>query len=79
MLKEALAPIAAHGTCVETVLVGREVGGNETKDFRWDAVDGDEGVHPFTDSYEGGRNVLFELRDRVQGEATGVVSRPFPN
>jgi hypothetical protein len=74
MLKEDAAPMTAHESGLETVLLGREMGGDEREDIQRNAVDGSEGVPPFTDDYKCGRNVAFESRYRVQVEATEVVS-----
>ena len=40
--KVRFAPITAHKACIETVLLGIEVGGNERKDLGRDMIDGDE-------------------------------------
>jgi hypothetical protein len=66
--------MTAHESGPETVLLGREMGGDEGKDIQRDAVDGSEGVHPSTDNDKCGRNVAFESRNRVQAKATEVVS-----
>ena len=50
MLEEGPAPMTAHETGAETILVGSEVGGNEGKDIQRDAVDWNERVLPFADS-----------------------------
>ena len=54
MLKECLAPMAAHERGTETVLLGREVGGDEGKDIQRDAVDVNEGVLPLADGRQRG-------------------------
>ena len=40
--------MATHRSGMETVLLGWEVGGDEGKDIRRNAVDKSEGVPPFT-------------------------------
>ena len=42
MLKERSAPMTAYEGGPETILLGREMGGDEGKDFQWDAVYGNE-------------------------------------
>ena len=44
MLKEGCAPMTTHESAAETILLRREVGGDEGKDIQRDAVDGNEGV-----------------------------------
>src|SRR5882762_976503 len=74
MLKEDPAPMTAHKTCAETVLLGREVGGDEGKDVQRDAVDANERVLPLAESSKCSRKVPFELRNHVQGDAAEGVS-----
>ena len=50
MLEEGPAPMTAHETGAETILVGSEVDGNEGKDIQRDVVDWNERVLPFADS-----------------------------
>ena len=66
-------------TCVENVLLGIEMGGDKGKDVQRDTVDAKERILQFTDGYECGRNVPFELRNFVRGDAAEVVSRWSPN
>jgi hypothetical protein len=74
MLKEDPTPMATHESGPETVPLGGEMGVDEGKDIQRNAINGSEGVHPFTDNYKCGRNVAFESRDRFQVEAKGIVS-----
>ena len=46
MLEEGSAPMTAHRSGMETVLLGGEVGGDEGKDLGRNAVDSSEGVPP---------------------------------
>jgi len=65
--------MTAHMTGVETVRLGIEVGGDEGKDIQRDAVDVIEGVPPFADVCQRGRNIPVELGDVVKGEAAEEV------
>ena len=61
----------------ETVLLGREVGGDEREDVQRDAVDGDEGVLPLANGRQCGRSIPVESRNRVRGETVEVVRMLF--
>ena len=65
MLNQSPAPMTAHKTREETVLLGREVGGDEGKEIQRDAVDVSDGVLPFTDNSKYGRNFALEVRNLV--------------
>ena len=80
MMKEAFAPMTADKSGAESVLLGREVGGDEGKNVEWDAVDGSKRVPPFAYGYQRGRSVPVELRNGVQSEAVEEVSTTmFPS
>ena|SRR5258708_688415 len=79
MLKECRTPTTAHESSADTVLLRREVGGDEGKDIQRDAVDGSGEVLQFADSCECGEDIAFELRNHVKGEATVAVSTSFFN
>ena len=74
ILKEGPTPMTTHITGTETVFLGMEMGGNEAKDIQGNAVDVNEGVPPFTDVCQRGRNILVELRNVVEGETVEEVS-----
>ena len=57
MLKEGSAPMAADEGGEESVLLGRQVGGDEGKNVERDAVDGGKRVLPFADGCQCGRSV----------------------
>jgi hypothetical protein len=78
MLKEGSAPMTTYKTGAETVLLGREMGGDEGKDIQRDAVYMNEGVPPLADSRQRGRGILVELRNLIDGETTEEVSVSFP-
>jgi hypothetical protein len=44
--------MTTYKTGAETVLLGREMGGDEGKDIGWDAVYANKGVPPFADSHQ---------------------------
>ena len=46
MFEEDSTPVTAHRSGTETVFLGGEVGRDEGKDIRWNAVDASEGVPP---------------------------------
>ena len=71
MLKKSPTPMTTHRSGVETVLLGRQVDGDETEDLQRDAIDVNEGVFPLTNGCQRGRDVPVELRDRVRGESVG--------
>ena len=54
MLKEGSAPMTADESGAESVLLGRQVGGDEGKNVQWDAVDGSKRVLPFAYGYQRG-------------------------
>ena len=74
MLEEGSAPMTAHESGAETVLLRREVGGDEGKDIQRDTVDGCEGVLQFADGYRCIRDIPFGLRNGVHGKATMTSS-----
>ena len=76
-MKEGSAPVAADESGAESVLLGRQVGGDEGKNVEWDAIDGSKRVPPFTDRCQCGRSVPVELRNGIQREAAEEVSSPF--
>ena len=49
-MKEGCTPMTTDGSGVETVPLGREVGGYERKDVQRNTVDGNERVPPRADS-----------------------------
>ena len=69
MLKESSALTTAHEGGLKTVLLGREMGGDEGKDLHRDAVYGNEGIPPLADGRQRGRGIPVELRNPVEGEA----------
>ena len=77
MLEEGSAPVAAHETGTEAVLLGREMGGDERKDIQGDAVYANEGVPPFTNGRQRDRGILIKLTDLVETVATEGVSGSF--
>ena len=77
MLEECSAPMAAHKTDVKTVLLGREMGGDEGKDVQRNAVYAKEGVPPLPDSCQRGRDILVQSRNVIKSEATKEVSASF--
>ena len=78
MLEGDPAPMTTNETEAETVVLGREMGGDEGKDIQRDAVDGNEGVPPLADGDQRGRDVLVELRKGIKGEAIDQVSALLP-
>jgi hypothetical protein len=66
--------MAAHGTGTETVLLGREVGGDEGKDIQRDAICASERVPPFANSRQRGRGLLIKLRHLIERDAAEEVS-----
>ena len=69
--------MTAHGSGMETVLLGGEVGRDEGKDICWNAVDMGKEVLPLANGRQRDRNILVELGDRLQSEAAEVVSARF--
>ena len=59
--------MAADKGGTESVLLGREMGGDQGKNIRWYAVYGNEGVHPLADGRQCSRGVI------IQGESTRDV------
>jgi hypothetical protein len=68
MLKEGSAPMTAYKTGAESVLLGREMGGDEGENVQRDAVYTNERVPPLADSRQRGRGILVELRHRTERE-----------
>ena len=58
----------------ETVLLRREMGGNEGKDVQRNTVYGSERVLPLVDTRQRRRCIPAKLRNLVESEATGQVS-----
>ena len=75
MLKEDSAPMTAHESGAETVLLRREMGGDEGKDIQRESVDGSEGVPRFTDGCEYTRDIPLEFRKLFQSKATVAGSQ----
>ena len=65
VLKEGSAPMAAHESGTQPIVLGREVCRDEGKDIHWDAVDGGESVPPFADGCQCGRGVTVKLRNGI--------------
>ena len=61
--------MAAYKSGSETIPL-RKVGRNKRKDVRWDTVDACERILPLADSCKRGRNISFELRNRIERGAT---------
>ena len=78
-MKEGSAPMAADESGVESVLLGREVGGDEGKNIERYAVDGGKRVPPFANGCQCGRCVPVELRNCIQGETAEEASKSFLN
>ena len=74
MLKEGPAPMTTYKTCTETVLLGREVGGDEGEDVQREAIDANERVLPLINNGKCGRQVPVELTNFVQAGAAEEVS-----
>lgn len=53
------------------------MGGDVGKDFKWDTVDGNERVPPFTDSCQRGRGIEIKSRNLIKGEPTEEVGELF--
>ena len=69
--------MSAYETSAKTVLLGREMGGDEGKNIQRDAVYVNEGVSPLADSRQRGRDILVKLGNAIEGEATEEVSASF--
>ena len=68
MLNEGPAPMTAHMAGIDGVPPAMEVGGDKGENVQRDAIGGDERVPPLANGRQGGRSILVELRNRVEGE-----------
>ena len=75
-LKEGPAPMAAGKSGTESVLLGREMGGDQGKDIQRDAIYWSKGVDPLADSHQSSRGIPVELKNVIQGEPSREVSIP---
>ena len=79
MSNEGSAPMTAYESGSETILLRREMGGDEGKDVQRNTVYGSERVLPLADSHQRGRDILVELRNLIGGEATESQSAILPD
>ena len=69
--------MATNRSGIENVLLGIEVGRDERKDIRWDAVDGSEGVPPLANGCQRSRSIFVELGNDLQSETARIISTSF--
>ena len=66
--------MTAHKSSPETILLGREMGGDKGKDLRRDAVRANGGVPPLADGQQRGRCFQAESTNLIEGEVANKVS-----
>ena len=71
--------MTAHKTGADTILLVSEVGGDEGQHIQRNAVYVNEGVSPFADICQCGRDPLVELRNIFESEAVEEVSTSSSN
>ena len=76
MLKECSKSTTAYEGGPETILLGRDMGGDEGKNLQRDAVYGNEGIPPLADGGQHGRCIPVELTNFAEGEAIEKISVP---
>ena len=64
--------MTADKSGLETVLLRREMGGDEGKDLQRDAGYGNERVPPLSDIPRRGQDIPVELRNLIEGEAMEI-------
>ena len=66
--------MTGHKTGADTILLGSEVGGDEGQDIQRNAVYANEGIPPFADIRQCGRDLLVELGNIFESKAVEGVS-----
>ena len=77
MFEEGSAPVTAHESGTKSIILGREMGGDNGKDIHRDAIDKSEIVPPFPDSGQRCCSVLIKSGNGIQGVTAEEVSTSF--